>query len=146
MSTPTNKPYLTYTDSPEVADHLPATAVKKLQRGWEITQQLVALNSELKTIKNSFEDQYGATAKLVLPAEKCSLTISEATTVSIADFDDLNCLTGEKVEVYANIKVTHTPTKKYKDAILDPDHDMHELLIDTAKLKTTTSSKFLAIR
>ena len=146
MPTLDQKPHVTYLDDQSITEKLSPSNTKKMQRGWEITQQIVKLNAELKTVKQHFEDTYGAGAKLILPDEKCSLTISESTTISIADFDQLEELMGDHVDAYATTKTTHSPTKQYKDIIVDEDHELHDEFAETASIKQSTSCKYLAIR
>lgn len=92
-------------------------------KGWEIKQQIEALERDLKTVTKQLENSLGAGAVLIVDG-LCRVTLSARQTVTLTDPERCRNILGGRFDDLVIETASYALSDKLKDIARDPDHPL----------------------
>lgn len=111
--------------------------------GWELKQQIEALQKQLRTITDKLQNSLGAGTSLTVEGV-CRATISSRQVFVLSDVHKCQAFLGGRFADLVDESVEYTLTNKLKEIVLDPDHPLSAGLRDCVLIKESTSVSFRA--
>ena len=105
------------------AMHASPDLVALVMDGWDLKQQIEALQKQLKVITDKLQNSLGAGASLTIK-EVCKMTVSGRQALSLTDVETCQQLLGGRFYDLIEERTEYTLTSKLKDIVLDPDHPL----------------------